>query len=234
MTSKPKIALYWCSSCGGCEESVVDLAEDILVVTEAADVVFWPVAIDSKYEDLEAMKDGSITATLINGAIRMDEQVSMARLLRKKSQLVLAHGSCAHLGGIVGLANFFKREDILRRAYEEVPSVRNPRGVLPSVHTEEFGRELELSGFHETVRPLDQVVDVDYYIPGCPPTPELVKEAVLAVLEDRLPPRGSVLAEEKALCRTCPLKDSRPDTLRIGAFRRLYEIEWDPSLCFLN
>ena len=77
MSDKPKLAFYWCASCGGCEESVVDLAEDILMVTGAVDIVFWPVAMDFKKYDVEAMDDGSIFATLINGAIRTSEQEEM-------------------------------------------------------------------------------------------------------------------------------------------------------------
>jgi F420-non-reducing hydrogenase small subunit len=234
MTNKPKIALYWCSSCGGCEESVVDLAEDILTVAEAAEIVFWPVALDFKYHDVASLDDGAITATLINGAIRMDEQVAMARLLRQKSQLLFAHGSCAHLGGVVGLANFFHRQDLLNRVYKEVPTMNNPDGILPQEQTRDAGNTLALSGFHGTVKTLDQVVDVDYYIPGCPPTPELVKEAVMMALENRLPAKGGVLADNKALCDTCPRKETRPESLTITSFKRLYEVEWDPSQCFLN
>ncbi len=234
MTEKPKIALYWCSSCGGCEESVIDLAEDILKVAAAADLVFWPVAMDFKYQHVAAMKDGEITATLINGAIRMDEQEDMAKLLRKKSRVLMAHGSCAHLGGVVGLANFCTREEILSRSYKEVPTVVNPQGILPQTTTIESGRQFKLSGFHDSVKTLDQVVEVDYYIPGCPPTPQLVKNAIMMVLDNRLPEKGSVLAEKKALCDTCPQKDSKPDKLRIRQFKRLYETQWDPEKCFLG
>lgn len=232
--AKPKIAFYWCSSCGGCEESVIDLAEDLLTITSAADIVFWPIAIDAKYKDVAAMNDGEITATLINGAIRMDEQEQMARMFRKKSKLIIAHGSCAHLGGVVGLANFYKAEDVLRRVYKEVPTVNNPQGMLPKVKTIESGREVRLPCFYDNVMALDQIVDVDYYIPGCPPTPELIKKAIMMVLEDRLPPKGRVLAEKKALCDTCPRKDSRPDELRIKEFKRLHETKWDPAKCFLD
>lgn len=232
--AKPKIAFYWCSSCGGCEESVIDLAEDLLTIASAADIVFWPIAIDAKYKDVAAMNDGEITATLINGAIRMDEHEQMARMFRKKSKLLIAHGTCAHLGGVVGLANFYKAEDVLNRAYKEVPTVSNPQGILPRVKTIESGREVRLPRFQDTVSALDQIVDVDYYIPGCPPTPELIKKAIMMVLEERLPPKGSVLAEKKALCDTCPRKDSRPDELRIKEFKRLYETEWDPAKCFLD
>ena len=107
MPEKPKVAFYWCASCGGCEESVVDLAEDILGVVAAVDIVFWPVAMDFKKTDVEAMADGSIVASLINGAIRSSEQEEMAHLLRRKSQVVIAYGACAQLGGIPGLANEF-------------------------------------------------------------------------------------------------------------------------------
>jgi F420-non-reducing hydrogenase small subunit len=231
---KPKIALYWCSSCGGCEESVVDLAEDILKVIEALDIVFWPLAMDFKYEDVEKLRDGELDATFINGAIRMDEQEHMAKLLRKKSKLVIAHGSCAHLGGIVGLANFYKSEDVLNRAYKEVPTIENPQGILPEAKTEESGHKMELSGFHETVKALDQVIDVDYYIPGCPPPPELIKNAIMTLLEGNLPDKGTVLAEKKALCYTCSRRESKPDKVKINEFKRVWETEWDPAKCFLD
>jgi len=57
---KPKVAFYWCASCGGCEETVVDLNEDILKVADAVDIVLWPVALDFKRKDVEALDDGEI------------------------------------------------------------------------------------------------------------------------------------------------------------------------------
>ena len=90
---KPKVAFYWCASCGGCEETVVDLAEDILGVVDKVDIVLWPVAMDFKYKDVEALADQSIFATLLNGAIRSTEQEAMARLLRRKSRYLIAYGS---------------------------------------------------------------------------------------------------------------------------------------------
>src|ERR1035437_9309251 len=103
MSDKPKVAFYWCASCGGCEETVVDLAEDILGVVAAVDIVLWPVAMDFKYKGIEAMPDKSITATLLNGAIRSTEQEEMVHLLRRKSQFLIAYGSCAVSGGIPSL-----------------------------------------------------------------------------------------------------------------------------------
>jgi len=95
---KPRIGIYWCASCGGCEEAVVDLAEDILGVVEAVDIVLWPCAMDFKKADVEALPDQSLVATLLNGAIRTTEQEEMARFLRRKSQYLIAYGACAHLG----------------------------------------------------------------------------------------------------------------------------------------
>jgi F420-non-reducing hydrogenase small subunit len=61
--SKPKVGFYWCASCGGCEEAVVDLAETILDVAELVDIVFWPCAMDFKRQDVEAMHDGAMAAS---------------------------------------------------------------------------------------------------------------------------------------------------------------------------
>jgi F420-non-reducing hydrogenase small subunit len=231
---KPKVAFYWCASCGGCEETVVDLAEDILGVVAAVDIVLWPVAMDFKYKDLEAMPDQSITATLLNGAIRSTEQEEMARLLRRKSQFLIAYGSCAVSGGIPGLANQFPREQILKFNYEDAPTLGN--GGLktrPQLKFAEAGREVSLPALHNVVRSLDQVVDVDYYVPGCPPTPTITKTAITALLEGKLPPKGSVLAPDIALCDECPRKKSKPTNVSFTEFKRPHQLLADPELCFL-
>jgi F420-non-reducing hydrogenase small subunit len=231
--TKPKVAFYWCASCGGCEEAVVDLAEEILAVTDAVDVVFWPVALDFKRADVEEMPDGSIAAAFLNGAIRTSEQEEMAHLLRGKAQLLVAFGACSHLGGIPGLANLLDRESILRAVYDEAPSVVNPEKARPSETWNSDGHLTTLPAFRNTVRTLDQVVEVDYYLPGCPPTPKLIKDAVMAILAGRLPSRGSVLAPDVALCDQCPLKPTRPERLLLSAFRRPHQVMVDPSTCLL-
>lgn len=230
---KPKVAFYWCASCGGCEETVVDLAEDILGVVEKVDIVLWPVAMDFKYKDIEAMPDKSITATLLNGAIRSTEQEEMARLLRRKSVYMIAYGACAHLGGIPGLANQFPREQILRFNYEDAPSVVNESKVRPQMKFIDGGREPSLPALHNVVRSLDQVVDVDYYVPGCPPTPNITRQAVTALLENRLPPKGSVIAPDIALCDECPRKATKPTNVAFTEFKRPHQKLMDPDLCFL-
>jgi F420-non-reducing hydrogenase small subunit len=233
MPAKPKVAFYWCSSCGGCEETVVDLAEALLDVVAAVEIVFWPVALDFKRKDVEAMPDGSIAATFLNGAVRTAEQEEMARLLRRKSGLLVAFGSCSHLGGIPGLANLFDRESILRTVYLESPSTVNPESVLPMTRHRDNGHTVVLPEFHDTVRTLDQVVDVDYYVPGCPPTSRMLRTALQTLLGGDLPAKGTVLAPDCALCDECPRKDTKPEALSIAEFKRPQELIIDEQTCLL-
>ena len=232
--AKPKVAFYWCASCGGCEEAVVDLNEDLLKVADAVDIVLWPVALDFKRKDVEALSDGEIAVSFINGAVRLEEQEEMVKLLRKKSGLVVAFGACAHLGGIPGLGNFWTRDEIFHRAYKEVPSVENPEGTIPQEKTEIGIGELTLPEFYNTVKTLDQTIPVDYYLPGCPPPPDLILNAVTAILKGELPEKGAVLAPEKALCDTCPRAEKKPEKISITEIKRPWELKLDPEKCFLE
>jgi F420-non-reducing hydrogenase small subunit len=231
--AKPKVAFYWCSSCGGCEESIVDLAEDILKVVAAVDIVFWPVALDFKKKDVEAMPDKSIAVSFINGAVRMSEQQEMARLLRRKSQIVVAHGACAHLGGIPGLANFWDKATVFRTVYHTTVSTDNAAGREPQLKSEVDGHDLTLPEFWDTVHPLDDIIDVDYYLPGCAPHRDLILGAVTAILEGKLPAKGSVLAPNTSCCDECDRNASKPEKLTIKEIKRPFEIILDPKTCFL-
>jgi len=232
--AKPKVAIYWCASCGGCEEAVVDLNEDLLKVAEVVDIVLWPVAMDFKKRDIEALSDGEIAVSFINGAVRLEEQEEMVKLLRRKSGRVVAFGACAYLGGIPGLANFWTRETIFHRAYKETPSVENPQGITPQEKTITNGDELTLPEFYDTVMTLNQVIRVDYYLPGCPPPPDLILNAVNAILRGELPETGAVLAPAKALCDTCPRQETKPEKLSMKEIKRPWEIKIDPAKCFLE
>ena len=233
MSAKPQVAFYWCASCGGCEEAVVDLAEDILKVVEAVDIVLWPVAMDFKKTDIEARPDKSITVAFINGAVRTSEQEEWAHLLRRKSQVVVSFGACANSGGIPALANQFRREDLLKYIYEDGPGVDNPSKTRPQTSTQDEGRTVTLPEIRNVVRSLDQVIDVEFYLPGCPPTPKLIMAAVQALLSGQLPPKGTVLSPDHALCEECKRKDSKPVDLALAAFKRPHQIQIDPDKCLL-
>src|SRR5512136_3119531 len=132
MANKLKIAFYWAASCGGCEIAVLDINERILDVVKIADILFWPVALDIKYKDVEAMPDKKIDITFFNGSIRNSEQEHMAKLLRHKSNTLVAFGSCAHEGCIPGLANLSTRAEIFDTVYKgDSPTLDNPQGVVP-------------------------------------------------------------------------------------------------------
>ncbi|HOQ61885.1 MAG TPA: F420-nonreducing hydrogenase, partial [Vicinamibacterales bacterium] len=147
MAEKPKVAFYWCASCGGCEEAVVDLEEQILKVVDAVDIVLWPVALDFKRRDIEAMPDQSIAVAFINGGIRMSEQEEWVHMLRKKARIVVAFGACAHLGGIPGLANLADRRRIFDTVYREVPTQEGQPGTFPQESSEPDGNRLALPAF---------------------------------------------------------------------------------------
>jgi F420-non-reducing hydrogenase small subunit len=231
--AKPKVAFYWCASCGGCEEAVVDMAEAILQVAEAVDIVFWPVALDFKRSDVEALPDAAIDACFINGAIRMSEQEAMAKLLRRKSKLVIAYGSCAWLGGIPGLANLTTKQAILDYVYHRAPTLSNGSAAEPHTHLAVAEGELELPEFYEKVKTLGQTIDVDYYVPGCPPTPKITLGAIQAILKGELPAKGAVLAGDRAVCHECPTNSTKPEKLLISEFKRIQEVIPDLNTCLL-
>jgi F420-non-reducing hydrogenase small subunit len=212
---------------------VLDLDEDLLDVVEAIDIVMWPVAMDFKKDDLMRVRDGSIAAAFVNGAVRTTEQAEMAHLIRAKADIVVAFGSCAQLGGVPGLANLSNREGIFDAVYKAAQSVLNPEGTVPMVEYREKGRAVTLPGFFDTVRTLGQVIEVDYTIPGCPPTPKLLAGAVHALLEGTLPARGAVLAPDVALCDECPRKATRPEKTTIAEFKRPHKVFIDPEKCIM-
>jgi F420-non-reducing hydrogenase small subunit len=228
---KPKLALYWASSCGGCEIAVLGLHEKILDVAAAFDIVFWPCVMDFKYADVEAMEDGEIDVCLFNGAIRNDENAHMAHLLRRKSKVLVAFGACAFGGSMPGLANFADRDAMFNWIYFDSPSTENPDQVVPQQHVEVPEGELELPGFWNTVKTLAQVVPVDYFLPGCPPEASSIEAAVNAIVSGELPPPGSVIGADITVCDECPREKHEK---KISRFYRPQEIIPDPDTCLLE
>ena len=231
--AKPKVAICWLGSCGGCDEAVVDINEVLLRVADAVDIILWPVAMDFKYDSVRRMKNGEIVLSVVNGHVRNSEQEEIAKLLREKSQLILAFGACACLGGTPGLANLSTKENIFNWVYRDAPTVVNPNGNYPQTTSRVNGKELTLPEFYDHVHALNDIIDVDYYLPGCPPPPYSVMYAVSAVLENKLPPKGSTLAPNRALCDSCRRNKSKPDRISIKEIKRIHEVEADPDVCFL-
>jgi len=234
--NKPKFAMYWAASCGGCEIAVLNIHEKILDVDANFDVVFWPVAMDAKYKDVEAMEDGSILLTLFNGGIRNDENEHIAKLLRQKSKILVAFGSCANEGCIPGLANLSPVEDIVNTAFHTV-STDNPNGIHPQTSYKMPEGEIHIPTLYPVLKTLDQVVDVDYYMPGCPPESHQIAaviDLVIQVLQGKaeLPPKGAVIgAGNSTVCDECQRKRN---VKSITSFKRIFGQAIDPELCLLE
>jgi F420-non-reducing hydrogenase small subunit len=229
---KLKFGIYWGAACGGCDVAILDTHEKILEIADMADIYLWPVAMDFKYDEIRKMEDGYLDASLFSGAIRNSENEEIAKLLRRKSKAMVALGACAHMGGIPALANLYTREEILKRVYLESESTINEQKVIPHEAWNVDGGELELPRFYNTVKTLDQVVDVEYYIPGCPPVPLQIFSALTLVRDGMLPPVGSVIgAGDKALCEQCErIKEEK----KINGIKRTHEIIPDAEKCLLE
>jgi F420-non-reducing hydrogenase small subunit len=229
--AKLKLALYWAAACGGCDVAVLDINEKILDVANLADIVFWPIALDFKYHHVEAMPDKSIDVCLFNGAIRSSEQEHIAKMLRAKSKVLVSFGSCACFGGIPALANFATRAEIMERAYIEAPSNENPNKTLPQTKVSVPEGELTLPELYDNVLTLAQVVPVEYFVPGCPPTVDLILKVVNALATNSLPPVGATIASDKTLCDEC---DRKKENKKITKIYRTQEIIPDPERCLLE
>jgi F420-non-reducing hydrogenase small subunit len=232
-----KLAMYWASACGGCDVAVLNLGMKLIEFTERWEPVFWPAAMDGKREDVRAMEDGEIDVCLFDGGIRTDEDAEMAHLLRAKSKVLVAFGSCAGEGCIPGLANQRGIEHVFAAVYDPELNDVNGEGTPNGPWESPYG-ELELPTLELRLRTLSQVVDVDYSVPGCPPETERIAEvlgAVTAALDGTgpLPPKGAVLgAGNSTVCDECQRERG---VKTIKEFKRIQTLaEVDPDLCLLE
>jgi F420-non-reducing hydrogenase small subunit len=243
MADKGKLAIYWAASCGGCEISILAVNEKILDVAAAFDIVFCPCIMDTKVRDVEKMPDKSIDVCLFNGGIRTSEQEYMAQLLRRKAKVLVAFGACARDGGIPALANLTNRQAIFETAYNTAPdgssspgtpSTVNPDRVLPQPEVKlgpNGDQVLHLPVFYDSVRTLGQTVPVDYYLPGCPPEAPRIWDAVVAILQGKLPPAGSDIGAEKTCCDECSRKRTEK---KIKKLHRIWEVMPDAETCLIE
>ncbi len=233
MKDKPKLAMYWAASCGGCEISLVNIHEKILEVDANFNFIYCPCLLDGKKHTIENLPDQSIAITFFNGAIRTDENEEMAHLLRRKSQILIAFGSCAKGGCIPALSNLHSSVDHFASIYLDNPTVDNPELVFPQTETTVPEGVLTLPGFHATVQTLADVVPVDYFVPGCPPESHQIAAIIDLVLSGvPLPAPGSVIGCGPAtVCEDC-LREKKDKQLT--RLYRTYEIIPDPQTCLLE
>ena len=167
----PKIATVWFEGCSGCHMSLLDLDENVVDLLSKVELTVSPVTDFKDYAFPE------VDVGIIEGGIGNKEHLEVAHRLRKHCKVLVAWGDCAVFGGVNTLRNGIPTEEIFRRGFIETESTIG--GVMP-VHE-------ELPPLLDDVLPVNQVVPVDVYIPGCPPSPEVIAYSLLAILQGRTP-----------------------------------------------
>lgn len=168
MSKKAKLATVWLDGCSGCHMSFLDIDERILAIAEKADLVYSPL-VDNK--DFPEMAD----VTLIEGAVSSEEDLHKIKKVRAHTKILVSLGDCAVTANVPGMRNPFKVEDVLNRAYIENASLNRqiPVEVIPALL--------------KTSIPVHQVVDVDVFVPGCPPHADTIFFVLSELLEGRIP-----------------------------------------------
>ncbi len=165
MAEKAKIATMWLCGCSGCHLSIADIHEAIIDVMGLADFEFSPVLMDVKYDEVP----DDLDVLIVEGGIRNEENRELAEMLRKKAKFVIAYGVCAVYGGIPGLGNLHKTEELIEEACINSASTYNEDGITPNE---------DVPHLESRVRPLSEAIDVDLSIPGCPTRSDVLAEAL--------------------------------------------------------
>ena len=190
--SEVTVNTEWLSDCSGCHIAIVDLHEKILNVLQAVKIQRCPVLTDIKGYP-------HATVGLVSGAIRNEHDRHAAVEMRKCCDIVIAWGSCAVFGGPAGAGNIHTPVEIGRAVYLENKTTTS--AAPPS---------REVSPLESVVSPLDSVIDVDLYLPGCPPHPAFVFEALSALVEGRQPE-----VNRRSVCAKCKRKMEKTDVSEI-------------------
>lgn len=207
--AKVPVSFEWLSGCSGCELGIVDLHERLLKVLEAVDIVRLPILADIKGYPKAAVG-------IVTGALRTEHDVECAYKMRESCDAVLAFGTCAVYGGPQGSGYAHTMEELADTAY-----VNNPTTVTHFVPDQNLPPLLS-----EGVKPLDTAIDVDLYLPGCPPHAYYIFESLVALVEGREPEFGP-----QNVCYKCNRKMRHSE---VSSLRRVHEVDLDPELCFMS
>ena len=169
MNKKPRLATVWLGGCSGCHMSFLDMDERLLDLAARVDLCASPL---TDYKDFP-----EVDITLVEGAVANEEHLEQIRKVRMRTKLLVSLGDCAVSGNVTAMRNIFAVEDVLERAYREnatlVTGVPTGNGAVPRLLAR--------------VRPVHEVVKVDYFIPGCPPSADAIHSFLMALLEGRSP-----------------------------------------------
>lgn len=187
------------SSCWGCHQSLLNAHLKLYALIPEFDIVYWPAVVDFKLKSLEDRSDGSVDVGFIEGAARTEKDKEMVYLIRNKCKIVVAFGACANHGSVIGLANLYKKEELLKRKFVDAESVveSDVKGKWPNDVPEILDR----------LYTVPQLIDVEVKLPGCPPTTDNIVAAVIYVIT-LLSKKPNAVKAEKNVCIQCALNKS--------------------------
>ncbi len=210
-----RVAQEWFAICGGCEVTILDVGEPLIDLLGKLNIVHMPVIMDHKLfgqtGEGKAMEIPEADVGIVSGGIRNEEHKHLAQEMRKKCKVLIAMGTCACSGGIPALGNLYLKEEILNKVYKE--SVSTDKDGIPGE---------EIPPLTDRVYALSEVVPVDVKLPGCPTTPEMVAEALTALLTGK-----SFALPTKSVCDDCPV--IREKKAVSGLKRNLQAPEFTPG-----
>lgn len=190
-----RVAFMQLSSCWGCHQSLLNAHLGLLPILPELEIVYWPAVVDFKHDSLKARPDGDIVVGFVEGVARTKEDTENAKLMRKKCKVIVAIGACACYGSVMGLANLFDKEELVNRKFKETESITDDDPKEPTEH---------VPGFEEFIVNVKDIIDVDVFIPGCPPTTENIIAAITYLLT--LVGEGPAsLNKNSTVCETCNL-----------------------------
>ena len=169
MTQKPRLATVWLGGCSGCHMSFFDLDERLIELAERVEFCATPLTDYKEFVETDI--------TLVEGAVANEEHLEHIRTIRQRTKTLVSLGDCAVTGNVTALRNLYGVEDVLNRAYRETSAV--VIGIP--------GNNSAVPRLLARVRPVHEVVKVDYFIPGCPPSADLIYSYLTALLENRQP-----------------------------------------------
>lgn len=169
--TKPRVATIWLGGCSGCHMSFLDMDERLVEIARTMDLVYSPILDVKKYPR-------DVDVVFVEGAIANEDHVRHAWTVRERSKVVVAFGDCAVTGNVTALRNpLGSAEPVLQRAYIETaqraPQIPYEPGIVPALLDE--------------VKPLHQVIPVDFFLPGCPPSADLIHFTLTELAAGRKP-----------------------------------------------
>lgn len=166
---KPRVATVWLGGCSGCHMSLLDMDERLIGLAGRMDLVYGPLLDVKEFPD-------AVDVTLVEGAVANEEHLAQIRKVRGRTKLLVAFGDCAVSGNVTALRNVLgDAQGVLTHVYGE--RARAGRVVFDELVPKLLDRVL----------PVHQAVDVDLFLPGCPPSADLIHFVLSELLDGRSP-----------------------------------------------